>query len=541
MEFKKPAEFDSLIKDLKNKLGVSENEDGSYEYTKDWSISDVRDDKNRQYIDLVQKGGGVLGIALVGFTYVLEEVGIRFLRLAGTSAGAINTIMLAAIGNKEDKKSDKVLEFLNKKDIFDFVDGHKIVKILINFFLKYNEKFKLFKTIPILYLITVFGGIFYLISPYGAGSNFSIIVFYIICILVTILVLIIALAVILYRRMGQAGLGLNPGENFLIWLRDVLWTSNNEGKPRNLESNKIEERVFTTNDLIRKVKQCPPLHLVNNKDQKISDLEGDITIITTELMTQNKIELPKMKGLFKSRNQYQPFEDAAEMVRASMAIPLFFESFYARNIDKELTKDQWNEYFKIVNPTECRFVDGGVLSNFPINIYFNPTIDTPRLPTIGIDLQTNEIPPVIEGNDDKNINTSHQWNLISYVGKVFNSTRNYYDKEFIQKNEVLQKSIAKVTITDAHWLDFGMDKDKKAKLFMQGAMAAYEFLSKEKFKPKKTQIEDIKANDLKSTLRKVFKKITVTEESSPNTDTNSFNWKSYKAERSQMSKDLKSP
>ena len=44
-------------------------------------VSDVLDKDGHQYVNLVQKGGGVLGVALVGYTYVLEKVGIRFLRL----------------------------------------------------------------------------------------------------------------------------------------------------------------------------------------------------------------------------------------------------------------------------------------------------------------------------------------------------------------------------------------------------------------------------------------------------------------------------
>src|ERR1700737_3301754 len=51
-------------------------------------ISDVLDGDDQQYVHLVQKGGGVLGVALVGYTYMLEMMGIRFLRLADTSAGA---------------------------------------------------------------------------------------------------------------------------------------------------------------------------------------------------------------------------------------------------------------------------------------------------------------------------------------------------------------------------------------------------------------------------------------------------------------------
>src|SRR6478672_8988396 len=88
------------------------------------NISDVTDD-NHQYVDLVQEGGGVWGIALVGYTYVLEKMGIRFFSLAGTSAGSINSIMFACTGNKEDEKSEKIIEYLLELNMFDIVDGKK--------------------------------------------------------------------------------------------------------------------------------------------------------------------------------------------------------------------------------------------------------------------------------------------------------------------------------------------------------------------------------------------------------------------------------
>ena len=65
-------------------------------------VSDVLDSQGNQYVNLVQKGGGVLGVALVGYTYILEQMNIRFIRLAGTSAGAINTALMTVIGG-EDK------------------------------------------------------------------------------------------------------------------------------------------------------------------------------------------------------------------------------------------------------------------------------------------------------------------------------------------------------------------------------------------------------------------------------------------------------
>ena len=93
--------------------------------------SDIVDDDGNQYIDLVQEGGGVLGIALVGYTYILETAGIRFFHLAGTSAGAINTLVLAGIDSIGKAKSQQVLDVLAKQDLFEFVDVDPSLKKII--------------------------------------------------------------------------------------------------------------------------------------------------------------------------------------------------------------------------------------------------------------------------------------------------------------------------------------------------------------------------------------------------------------------------
>jgi NTE family protein len=84
-------------------------------------FSDVTDHNGFQYVDLVQEGGGVLGIALVGYTYVLEQAGIRFFSLAGTSAGAINTLLLASLGKIGDAKLECILELLACQNLMEFV------------------------------------------------------------------------------------------------------------------------------------------------------------------------------------------------------------------------------------------------------------------------------------------------------------------------------------------------------------------------------------------------------------------------------------
>jgi NTE family protein len=65
-------------------------------------VSDLVDTAGNQYVDFVMEGGGVLGIALTGYTYVLEQAGIRFLGVGGTSAGSINALMIAALGTPNE-------------------------------------------------------------------------------------------------------------------------------------------------------------------------------------------------------------------------------------------------------------------------------------------------------------------------------------------------------------------------------------------------------------------------------------------------------
>jgi Predicted esterase of the alpha-beta hydrolase superfamily len=60
----------------------------------------------------------MLGIALVGYTWALEQAGIRFLGIGGTSAGSINALLVAALGSPAEAKSPKLLSQLANKVFF---------------------------------------------------------------------------------------------------------------------------------------------------------------------------------------------------------------------------------------------------------------------------------------------------------------------------------------------------------------------------------------------------------------------------------------
>jgi NTE family protein len=70
--------------------------------------------------DLVLEGGGVKGIGLAGAILVLSEAGYRFPRTAGTSAGAIAAVLVAAI-EKSGKDMTVLRDYLNDVKYEEFM------------------------------------------------------------------------------------------------------------------------------------------------------------------------------------------------------------------------------------------------------------------------------------------------------------------------------------------------------------------------------------------------------------------------------------
>ncbi|HXB44298.1 MAG TPA: hypothetical protein VNV85_09595, partial [Puia sp.] len=187
--------------------------------------------------------------------------------------------------------------------------------------------------------------------------------------------------------------------------------------------------------------------------------------------SENKVEFPKMANLFRENvDELHP----AHFVRASMSIPIFFESHTIDNIDTSSSKikQAWLEHFGDDNeiPDIARFIDGGMLSNFPINIFYNPKVVEPRLPSWGIDLDDSD-PKAGKQESDK-----APWSLGSYLGRLFNTIRYYYDKDFLIKNNVFKKGIGKIMLAEFNWLNFFISDQDKLKMFIRGAEAARDFL-----------------------------------------------------------------
>jgi NTE family protein len=371
--------------------------------------SDIIDSQGNQYVDLVQEGGGVLGVALIGYVYVLEQMGIRFLSLAGTSAGSINTMLMAAAGTCDVKKSEWILDCLSNKNLYDFVDGDSDARDFIDALLS------------------------------GAGN----------------LKLAIKGAQVIDNFRDD--FGLNPGKNFHQWITNILIQKGirNYKDLKALRDKGISDgnKLFQLMDNGSQIEYNNPEHW------------SEMAIVTADITTQSKIVFPQMIDLFYSNTDVQ---NPADFVRASMSIPFFFVPFRIKNIPGGA--DAWKKWntetgLQTSVPQEVMFMDGGIISNFPIDI-FHDNFNVPVSPTFGIKL----------GYDKNEINKNDK--IFSLVGSMFNTARFAYDFEFLIKNPDFKHLIGYIDTGSHNWLDFGLTEDAKVDLFIRGARCAADFLNR---------------------------------------------------------------
>lgn len=218
------------------------------EHIKRQPISDIVDEEGHQYVDLVLQGGGVLGIALIGYTYTLEKAGIRFLNIAGTSAGAVNATLLAAVRYPNESKSDALLDIFSSMDFESFIDGGYVVKQLLKEYQR-TKKIDLKVFLPKLFIL------------YFQG------------------------------KFDPDKYGLNPGDTFENWIGKAL----------------DQYQVSTTYQLLEKLKN-PTLLIRNLNEREDQDVaqnrirnefkHNKLALIAAEVSTESKIVFPQMAKLF---------------------------------------------------------------------------------------------------------------------------------------------------------------------------------------------------------------------------------------------------
>jgi len=395
------------------------------------AISDIVDAAGHQYVDLVMEGGGLLGIALVGYTWALEQLGLRFLGVGGTSAGSINALLLAGLDDPEQAKSPKLLAELARKDFYSFVDGGRDVRDFIDLALDGQPV----STFKVMRLAARFLGV--------------------------------------KDRLTHT-YGLNPGEHFLHWLGGLL-------RAEGIDSNdELAARLARRPNGLA-MRGAEPF-----ADDDDSAPDARLVIVTADIWSETRVEFPSMAELYwADPGSVNP----ALFARASMSIPFFFEPLRIEPLpNDDGAWARWNDHAGLYReqtsdgepPDRALFVDGGLLSNFPINAFHAPH-RVPRMPTFGVKLQY-----------DNRVDISRPYRgntgfagLSAFTGMLLNSTRHQLDYEFIRRNPDYKHLVQYIPCVREYpdgstkpidWIDFDLPDEDKALLFRQGAEKAIEFV-----------------------------------------------------------------
>ncbi|WP_096153455.1 MULTISPECIES: patatin-like phospholipase family protein [Bacillus] len=290
------------------------------------------------FIDGVFSGGGIKGYALVGALQAIENKGLRFVRVAGTSAGSIIAAFVAA-----GYTADEMNKMLDEMNVKQFLDERK-----------------------------------------------------------TFLPFSFTKWLLLYWRLG-----LYKGDALEAWLTKKL----------------AAKGIYSFGDL-------PPQSL---------------RIIASDLTSGRIVTLPEDLPKYNVNPRTFP---VAKAIRMSCSIPYFFEPV------------------KLKNKGACHlFVDGGVLSNFPLWLFDNDRIPKVR-PALGIQLSSN-----LEDGPVNKIN-----NAITMFGALFETMKDAHDAKYISRRH--EKNIIFIPTDHVIATEFELAELKKEALVQLGKQKAELFLRK---------------------------------------------------------------
>ncbi|GBE66762.1 membrane protein [Mycobacterium sp. MFM001] len=151
-------------------------------------------------------------------------------------------------------------------------------------------------------------------------------------------------------------------------------------------------------------------------------------------------------------------QHVADAVRASMSIPFFFRTV-------KLTS---------ASGLTSTLVDGGMLSNFPIDSFDRPDGKPPRWPTIGVTV----LPNLPQGNDKviPALAPLHWFGGPTLLEDLLTTMIVGRDQAYLNQPWISARAI-RVDSTDVGFLDFGISREQMEALYQKGYEAAQEFLS----------------------------------------------------------------
>ena len=429
--------------------------------------------EERAVVDLVQQGGTMLGIGLLGYTYVMERLGIRFRSMAGTSAGAINTLLLAAMpekiynepspffpGERKAVKSELLAYVVANKDFSTFLDRTGTLGKLQQGLLKRINSLNKYSKILLALLPLAL-----LAASYGLYTALDLLIFnednglratevnHYNFISGTVGIMVVSLFVLLLLfALFRKRMGFNPGEAPYHWMKDILAT-NYVG-------------IHTTRQLLdNKKNETQPVRKQGEKETPV-DTKPRLVFITANLTHNRIVKFPEQNGDY-WKPEFTDLVCPAAYVRASMSLPFIFYSMvpadrYLEGKEGTTTSDS----VRIL----ARFVDGGMLSNFPIREFHVPPPALPNHPTFGVLLGKPDPPPTDDTDSIKD--KFRKLPVFKFILSFISTFRNFYDADFLESHPELNMLVQPVDTKAFNSLDFGMPFETKKKLFEAGAQTA---------------------------------------------------------------------
>ncbi len=181
-----------------------------------------------------------------------------------------------------------------------------------------------------------------------------------------------------------------------------------------------------------------------------------LAVTVTDITTGQLVRLPwDFQRVYGLDPDDQPVADA---VRASMAIPFYFRPV-------ALTS---------ATGVTSTLVDGGVLSNFPIDSFDRPDRKSPRWPTFGVTV----MPNLPEGNDQliPGLGALRFLGGPSLLERLITTMFVGRDQTYLNQPWVSARAI-RVDSTAVNFLDFGISRRDAEALYQKGYAAAEVFLS----------------------------------------------------------------
>lgn len=379
----------------------------------------------------VFQGGGLLGIAHLGFLRAMEHVGIRAVGLAGTSAGAILALLICtARGNHPlTSVSAGLTKILWRMPASGFIDGPYASRRLIKHVLGGGSIPSLEMSAPLL------GSLRKLIRTFG----------------------------------------LNKGLEFESWLDNVL---------RN------EHRVTSVGEIECMLDNCARFHQIDAGPDDMLKINATALPLSKSgsVPAGIKFTFPRDMNLLAERYRRGT---PALMARASMSVPFFFEPLtcdldhanWKQAVPDRFTHSMDAESLELLRGCdEVAFVDGGLLSNFPVDSFRDRNSihgverSISSVPTIGVTL-TSSI-RAGTGMSQKGID-----GLTHYVSAVLDGMRHSRDREAAQlalridaAKKLSNVRIAAVDVGSHNWLNFRLEDSDKEDLYLRGIRGARDFL-----------------------------------------------------------------